>query len=510
MILRLSEMFKTTVSSPPVVVAAPDGTQTVIPTMVGANDLVNGTGGLVPAPATIDCYRFLRGDGTWRPIPAPVIPSMVGATSTISGSQGAVPAPTIGDQVKYLRGDGTWSTMSTYVLSSFTGSTALTSGVLGGVPAPAAGDQTKYLKGDGTWAVLPGYSPVTFTGSTASTAGSPGIVPAASAGDQDKYFKGDGTWSAINFPVVSAFGAASLSLAGSSGVVPAPLAGDQTKYLKGDGTWAIITIPAYTTPSVYIGSSAGLVPMGGVADQSKFLRGDGSWIAIPTYTATPIMVGATALAAGTAGTVPSPTIGDRNLFLKGDGSWGVMGLIGLVTTNTAVVDEADSVVVATGKLQAQVNAIPIAANGDKFVFTGSPTNLAAVFTNIAEKVTLSAASLAVGSNVVNFDVVSQTVMYYGVNPTSNFTINFRMSNAVALDSVLAVGQSVTCTLLVNNGLTAYYPTTISVDGSLVTVKWSDGVVPTTGNISSTDCYSFTIIKTAASTYMVLADAATYR
>ena len=45
---------------------------------------------------------------------------------------------------------------------------------------------------------------------------------------------------------------------------------------------------------------------------------------------------------------------------------------------------------------------------------------------------------------------------------------------------------------------------IQVDGTTVTAIWQGGSAPTTGNASSTDVYTYTAIKTAASTYTVLA------
>jgi hypothetical protein len=45
---------------------------------------------------------------------------------------------------------------------------------------------------------------------------------------------------------------------------------------------------------------------------------------------------------------------------------------------------------------------------------------------------------------------------------------------------------------------------IQVDGTTVTAIWQGGAAPTGGNTSSHDVYSYTAIKTAASTYTVLA------
>jgi hypothetical protein len=45
---------------------------------------------------------------------------------------------------------------------------------------------------------------------------------------------------------------------------------------------------------------------------------------------------------------------------------------------------------------------------------------------------------------------------------------------------------------------------IQVDGTTVTAIWQGGSAPTGGNTSSHDVYSYTALKTAASTYVVLA------
>lgn len=88
---------------------------------------------------------------------------MTGAGASSAGKAGLVPAPATGDQAKYLRGDGTWGTPSNTTYSNMTGATASAAGKAGLVPAPAAGKQTSYLRGDGTWAMPANttYSPAT-------------------------------------------------------------------------------------------------------------------------------------------------------------------------------------------------------------------------------------------------------------------------------------------------------------------------------------------------------------
>jgi len=113
------------------------------------------------------------------------------------------------------------------------------------------------------------------------------------------------------------------------------------------------------------------------------------------------------------------------------------------------------------------------------------------------------ASAATGT--INFDVLTATVWYYTSNASANHTLNFRGNSGTTLNSILAVGDSISAVWLNTNGATAYMPTVFQVDGSAVTPVWAGGTAPTAGNASSIDVYSFTIIKTAATpTYVVLA------
>lgn len=103
------------------------------------------------------------------------------------------------------------------------------------------------------------------------------------------------------------------------------------------------------------------------------------------------------------------------------------------------------------------------------------------------------------SGTATFDTTTQGVVFYNNNQTANRTIDFTNVNAN-----LGVGQSVTCTVLADQGATAYYLNAYQVDGTAVTPKWSGGSAPTEGNASGIDVYTFTIIKTADATFTVLA------
>jgi hypothetical protein len=132
-------------------------------------------------------------------------------------------------------------------------------------------------------------------------------------------------------------------------------------------------------------------------------------------------------------------------------------------------------------------------------YTGNPAILGAIETaNIV-------ASAATGT--INIDCSTSTLWYYTSNASANWTFNFRGSSSVALNTLLATGQSISIVFLNTNGATPYYPSAFTIDGTSVTPVWSGGSAPTSGNASSVDAYSFTIIKTGSATYKVLAGGA---
>ena len=139
-------------------------------------------------------------------------------------------------------------------------------------------------------------------------------------------------------------------------------------------------------------------------------------------------------------------------------------------------------------------------------FSGTSSNLATKIINTAEAVTVSATA---ATGTINFDVTTQSVLYYTSNSTANWTLNFRASSGTSLNTALNTGESVTVVFMATNGSTAYYASTIQIDGSTVTPKWIFGSSPSSGNASSIDAYTFTIIKTGSATYTVLASQIKY-
>lgn len=134
-------------------------------------------------------------------------------------------------------------------------------------------------------------------------------------------------------------------------------------------------------------------------------------------------------------------------------------------------------------------------------FSGSASTLAMVLTDTAEVITVSATA---ATGTINFDVTTQSVLYYTTNASANWTVNFRASSGTSLNTAMATGQSVTVTFLVTQGSTAYYNNAVTIDGTSVTPKYQGGTTWTAGNASSIDAYTYTIVKTGSAAFTVFA------
>jgi hypothetical protein len=173
-----------------------------------------------------------------------------------------------------------------------------------------------------------------------------------------------------------------------------------------------------------------------------------------------------------------------------------------VTATTAEINYVDGV---TSNIQTQLDATAKLAVAQSFTakqtFAGSSSVASMKTSNIAEVDTI-AATAATGT--IDYDVTTQSVLFYTTDASGNWTLNLRGSSGTSLDTLMATGESLSVTFLVTQGATAYYNSAVTIDGSSVTPKWQGGTAPTSGNVSSVDCYTYVIQKTGSATYVVLA------
>lgn len=124
-----------------------------------------------------------------------------------------------------------------------------------------------------------------------------------------------------------------------------------------------------------------------------------------------------------------------------------------------------------------------------------------LITGIRETITVSATA---ATGTINFDTLTQAVLYYTTNASGNWTLNVRGDGSNTLNSLMATGQSFSITFMATQGGTAYYNNVLTIDGSAVTPKWQGGTAPTSGNASGIDVYTYAIVKTASATFTVFA------
>jgi hypothetical protein len=201
------------------------------------------------------------------------------------------------------------------------------------------------------------------------------------------------------------------------------------------------------------------------------------------------------------GTVTAVSVASAN-GLAGTSSGGATPALTLSTT-------------ITGVLKGNGTAISAATAGTDYVapgtattftatqtFSGTSSAQAIVLNDAAEVATVSATA---ATGTINYDITTQSVLYYTTSASANWTVNFRASSGTSLNTLMSTGQSMTVAFLVTQGATAYYNNVVQVDGTTsgVTTRWLGGA-PTAGNASGIDSYRYLIIKTGSATFTVLA------
>jgi len=120
-----------------------------------------------------------------------------------------------------------------------------------------------------------------------------------------------------------------------------------------------------------------------------------------------------------------------------------------------------------------------------------------------KELTLTEATAATGA--INLDAMVAGVNIRTSTATANWTINVRGNAVTTLDSIMSTGEQISIVFESPQGATAYYPTAFTIDGVAPTyTKWLGGTAPSSGNINSNDVYVYTIRKTGAAAFTVLA------
>ena len=210
-------------------------------------------------------------------------------------------------------------------------------------------------------------------------------------------------------------------------------------------------------------------------------------------------VNVSSISFGSTGLTPSTAttgaVSVSGTLIVGNGGTGVATLTGIVKGNGT---SAFSAATAGTDYVAPATATAFTA---KQTFSGSSSVAAAKLVNALETATVSATA---ATGTINYDVTTQSVLYYTTDASGNWTLNVRGSSGTSLDTIMATGECLTIAFLVTQGATAYYNNVFQIDGSSVTPKWQGGTAPTGGNISGIDTYVYTIVKTGSATFTVFA------
>jgi hypothetical protein len=138
----------------------------------------------------------------------------------------------------------------------------------------------------------------------------------------------------------------------------------------------------------------------------------------------------------------------------------------------------------------------------KIVFDTTPTISGVTLTGATtiQQTVEKFTSTSIILNAVTLDFSSGGIFTLGSN-AANITANFTNIPTTA-------GQTMSVTIIISQGSTAYIPNVLTINSASQTIKWLAGVTPA-GYANKTDFVSFTFICTATSSYTVTGSLGTY-
>ena len=171
---------------------------------------------------------------------------------------------------------------------------------------------------------------------------------------------------------------------------------------------------------------------------------------------------------GIANTTPSTSTSTGALVVRGG-----VGIAGTVNTSGNIITSANVVT-------------------NSFVYSSA----------ITEPVAIHAGTGPSGEMPIN--LLANSTHYYTPTATGLWTPNVRAGTTTPLNDMLGVGQQITFSMIVNQGATPRNNNSgnLRIDNTWYTAKWPSAIAPT-AVANRTEIYTYTLIKTAAGTWVVL-------
>jgi hypothetical protein len=193
----------------------------------------------------------------------------------------------------------------------------------------------------------------------------------------------------------------------------------------------------------------------------------------------------------------------NSAFIQANASFNT-GNSAFIQANAAF-NQANTPSVTANVALLQANAAFDQANTANTTFINSNRLGANLKLNIIQVLeTANLYTTAIGGNV-NIDIGNNTSYFFSANTTANVTFNLRGTTTTSFDTTVATGQTASVAIALKQGATKY-KANVYIDGVLQTPYWLGNSSPAyaTSQQQSIDVYTYTIFKTAASTYSILA------
>ncbi|CAB5195090.1 hypothetical protein UFOVP172_51, partial [uncultured Caudovirales phage] len=245
----------------------------------------------------------------------------------------------------------------------------------------------------------------------------------------------------------------------------------------------------------------------------KFVLKSSTYVQIGTYDSIPAIndttsisnlitvAGTNALTALATPTLGGYAVGAQYNFIAQNTNTAAM-TIDIDTLGVKSITKLGSLPLVAGDVQAGALVV-IEYDGTQFQMLNA---LSTNFKYIVEPTTIAATA---STGTINYDISTQSIVYYTTAATANWTMNFRSSSSATLNSLMSTGQTITVTFMATQGATAYYNSAVTIDGASVTPKWQSGITPNAGSVNSVDTYTYAIIKTGNAAFTVLASQTRY-